>query len=159
MRAESTEAVMAVFIYTPRGYVNLDRVEMAPHKKNGKHGIVVDGEEIDDNNIGFLNVLVSVVPVQGDWECLTSIEEEDGSRSVLADPVLAWGLDTMGILRPITASEKAGVEGDYALRKHGENRVYGWGNIGGFSTAEEWLSQLPSESGGGASSAPRQAIR
>lgn len=134
---------MSIFIHTPRGLVNLNRIEMAEAKKNGRHSIIVDGVEIDDNHPTFSDTIVSVIPVQGEWECLSPCEGEEGrADTVSVDPVIGWGLNCRGTLRPITATEMDGVEGNYALRRRGETRVYGYGLLGGYASPEEWLASL-----------------
>src|SRR5258708_4626725 len=112
------------FVYVGGGYVNLRNIDQAKINKGGRYTLISDDKIVDDNNVDFLRTIVSVVAPQGDWECLSTISEEDGSKSVYAEPVLAWGLTVTGTLLPITTGERSGVEGDFGLRKMGDPRVY-----------------------------------
>lgn len=124
------------FIYTGKRYVNLDTVQAAQTKQNGRHQIVVDGNVIDDNNVDFGRTIVSVVAVQGEWECLRA----EALEFILSEPVIAWGVTVLGEVVPITPGELGGVEGDFGLRKLGSPRVYSPQSIGGFANDKEWLA-------------------
>jgi hypothetical protein len=132
---------MPSFIYTPKGYVNLDRVELAPHTKTGRNQIIVDGKTIDDNSVDFGKMIISVSPVSGDWECISPCEEDDGSYSLISEPILAWGLTALGSLVPITPSATDGEQGTYVLRKSGDKRVWDGSSMGGYDDADIWLKK------------------
>jgi hypothetical protein len=114
---------MSSFIYTQKGYVNLNRVEIAQHTKTTDHKIIVDGEVVDERN-DFGTTIISMSPVQGEWECLLPCEEEDGTEQAISSPVIAWGLTVLGFAVPITPSDMGGVDGAHALRKTGDTRVF-----------------------------------
>lgn len=139
----------ANFIYTPRGYINVSQIRRAAHNKDGTFRLTDhEGLELDDRNMGFGEQIVSVVPCTEPLECLTFMpgDEEHPADEVLAEPVLAWGLTTVGLVLPITPSSMEGVtESGYALRKVGQDRVYSGDNIGGWTNSEEWVaSKKPS---------------
>ncbi|HYH23701.1 MAG TPA: hypothetical protein VD995_34220 [Azospirillum sp.] len=128
-----------VFVYTPGGYINANRIETARFNKDGRHSIVVDGVVVDSNHVDFGSLLVSLTPVSGEWECLTLCGEEDGTNSVWAEPVIAWGLTMLGEVVPVTPSERTGNFGNPGLRKVGTAQVH----VSGFATykdADAWLA-------------------
>lgn len=127
------------FIYTGKDYVNLDTVQVAKSKDDGRHQIVVGGKVIDDHNLEFLTTLVSVIPVQGEWECLLRAETPD---SFTCEPVIAWGVTVLGKVVPITPGEPGGVEGECGLRMMGRPRVYSPNNMGGYADDKEWLKLI-----------------
>jgi hypothetical protein len=124
------------FIYTGRDYVNLDTVQVAKSKDDGRHQLVGGGKMIDDNSVDFLKTIVSVVAVQGEWECLARGE---GLEPAISDPVIAWGVTVLGEVIPITPAEPSGVQGEFALRKAGSPRVYA-SSMGGYDNETEWLT-------------------
>lgn len=130
---------MSCFIYTPKGYVNLSSVEQARINQDGRHSIVVDGKIVDDNHVDFRETIVSIVPINGEWECLYPHNEEDNTKSLLSEPILAWGLTVLGSMVPITPSGMGGVHERVALRKVGDTRIYEGGAIGGFDDLNSWL--------------------
>ncbi len=134
---------MPAFIHTPKGYINLDRVDAVIISEKGRREIVVSGEVVDRDCISFEQTLVAFLPVQGDWECLVTCREDDGSTSLSVEPVIAWGVTVVGALRPITASEPGGVDGDCGLRREGEKRVYDSYSIGGHEDLPDWLAPKP----------------
>jgi hypothetical protein len=131
---------MTSFIYTPRGYVNLGRVDVAKHLKSGRHQIVVDDEEIDNNCVNFGQTVISIIPVSGDWECLSTCREDDGTDSLISEPVIAWGLTAVGNVVPIVPSALDGDMRTHALRKTGDPQVWD-SRGGGFETVEAWLKR------------------
>jgi hypothetical protein len=128
----------STFIYTPNGYVNLDAVSEARFGDGKRYQIFVGDRVVDGENPDFGNTVVSIAPVNGEWDCIVKCTEDDGSESALALPVLAWGLTALGRLVPITPGNASGVEGSYALRKVGEGRVYYEMNT--YETADAWLA-------------------
>ena len=125
------------FVYTPNGYFPLSDVELVKIKKDGKRELWVGGKVVDDDSSPE-NVLTSIIPVQGDWECLAIGEGEDGKTEIISEPVLAWGLTAFGRVLPVTASENSGVDGHYGLRRAGEEAVYG-GSMGGYVSSKDWI--------------------
>jgi hypothetical protein len=127
------------FLRGARGFYRLANVESAQFKKNDCYEIRIAGQIVDEC-LGFPDVIASVIPPQGDWECLTlCAADNDHAEEVLVDPIIAWGVTVSGALRPITPSEPEGVEGDdFVTRKVGAQRVYGSGNIGGWSDMDAW---------------------
>ena len=129
------------FVWTPKGYVNLNTVEATRFTKGNRHQTVIDGKLVDEC-VDFANTITAVIPAQG-WECLSICKADEAHpEEVLIDPVIAWGKTVGGKLRPITASEMGGVEGeDYVLRQLGNPRVYSEGSIGGWPNLEAWRAQ------------------
>lgn len=132
---------MNSFIYTPKGYVNLNQVEMAEHTKGTEYKIIIDGNVIDDKN-DFGNTIISMVPVQGDWECLLPVENEDGAVEAESFPVIAWGLTVLGFSIPVTPFDMGGAEGAYALRKKlDDHRIFDqFGQE--YRDVDEWVESL-----------------
>ena len=112
------------FVYVGGGYLNLSQIERVRIKRDGRHELIVNGAVVDDNHPDFPAAIASVIQPQGEWECLSTISEEDGSLSLYDEPILAWGFTVTGNLVPITAGELGGVEGEFGLRKVGDARVY-----------------------------------
>ena len=129
---------MATFIYTPKGYLNLSKVAEARFRNDERFLIVVDGAVMDDNHVGFPRTITSIIPTQGEWECLYPFDEEDKSKSILSEPVLAWGLTVLGEIVPITPSARDGVFESFGLRKAGDTRIYER-SVGGYDDITEWL--------------------
>lgn len=133
---------MTSFIYTPKGYVNLNSIQMAQSgQTNWRKLITNDGVVVDDNHPDFGITITSVTPVTDEWECFTPCGgDEAGTYTAECEPVLAWGLTVLGDLIPITPSEMSGVEGYYALRKVGTAPVYS--RYGQYKTPEEWVDSV-----------------
>lgn len=127
-----------MFIYTPTGYRNLSAVQEAQRKPNGRYRLLVNNQIVDEDNVTFGEVIVSVVPSDGTWRCLIK-SEKDGALEILEEPVVAWGLTILGTLKPITPSEMGGVEGNYALAKQGTQKVYDTFSIGGYEDRQAWI--------------------
>lgn len=138
----------ATFIYTPSGWANLAKVDLAAFKKDPKetgHQLMSNGQVIDPNNLNFGNTVVSVVACQGEFEYLTFIEGDDEhpDDEILVEPVLAWGLTALGSLVPMTPTAMDGeTDKHYALRKAGSPRVYSDQNTGGWPDAVAWLASV-----------------
>jgi hypothetical protein len=115
---------MPRFVHTPRGYVNLNGVTDARSKGNGRFELYAGDKLVDADHPDFPELVISALPVSGEWECLSTCSEDNGSESVLSEPVLAWGLTVTGDLIPIVPSETSGVTSDFALRRMGTSRVY-----------------------------------
>lgn len=131
---------MTSFIYTPKGYINLARVQMAQFTGTGKNKIIVDNEVVDENHHDFGSTIISVIPTQGEWESINILHEDDGSKSWISEPVIAWGLTALGHLTPITPSEMHGIEGTYALRKTGDTRIYT--SSATYDSLDGWLEDI-----------------
>jgi hypothetical protein len=129
---------MLRFVYTPRGYVNLDGITEARFKRTGGFELYAGDTPIDADHPDFPDLVVSVLPVTGDWECLSVCAEEDGSDSLWSEPVLAWGFTVTGHLIPITPSETSGVADGFALRRAGTTRIHEAG-FGEYEDETSWL--------------------
>lgn len=116
------------FVYTSKGYLNLAKVELARSKANstGMELISEEGIVLDADNRDFASKIISIVACGAEFECLTAIGgDEEHPDQVGAEPVLAWGLTSLGSLVPITPGYPGGVtEEPYALRKVGSPLVY-----------------------------------
>lgn len=133
----------STFIYTRRGYVNLSKIDRADFNKDGTHTLMVGDEVIDERHHDFGNYIVSLASCAEAVECLTicGSDDEHPEEEILVEPVLAWGLTTIGAVVPITPSSMEGEpDKQYALRKVGSARVYTNNNIGGWSDEKEWLT-------------------
>lgn len=130
---------MPSFIYTPKGYVNLDKVEVARHVKSSPihYKISVDDETMDTNHPMFGTTIISIIPIIGEWEYLSPCEEENGSYTAYSEPVIAWGLTAVGSVVPVTPTTPEGPQGIYALRKSGDSRV--WESEAEYENAKQWL--------------------
>jgi hypothetical protein len=133
---------MGRFIYTDRGFVNLDRIERAIPKNDGRYEIVVDGKTVTARDTEFERKIVSIVAVaEGQWECLTRLLDDGDPPAILSEPILAWGLTALGDTVPITAVDTdGGAAGTFALRKIGDARVFVPGH-GTYDNAEDWLAE------------------
>jgi hypothetical protein len=131
------------FVYVGAGYVNLRHVDQVRINKDGRHTLISNGKVVDENNAQFAEAIVSVIPVQGEWECLSSVAEDDGSFTAYAEPVLAWGWTATGCLLPITPGELQGVIGGFALRRVGTARIYGMDT--NYPDTDAWLAALNKE--------------
>jgi len=112
------------FIYAGGRYINLSQIEQVKIKGDGRWELVKDNRILDDNNASFGTIITTVLTPQGEWECLSLVSEDDGSDGVWAEPILAWGLTSLGQLTPITPSSLSGVDGYFALRQKGSPTVY-----------------------------------
>lgn len=134
---------MSVFVYTPHGYVNLNEVVQAKPTLKGRYVLTSDKGVIDHENVAFADTIVSTQPAQGEWECLEIAEGTNGQPGeVMAQPVLAWGLTTLGLTVPITPASMGDTPPEkFALRKKGETQVYEPGNYNVFESAEAWMAE------------------
>jgi hypothetical protein len=128
------------FIFTGNGFVNLRRVDSARRNGNGRYTLLEGDTVLDDNNPSFDETLVSIIPSQGEWECLTLCTEEDGSESVVVEVVVAFGLTVFGEIRPLIPSAMKGEVGAYMLRREGRTEIAGPG--GTFKDEAEWLRSV-----------------
>lgn len=129
------------FIYVGDRYVALDSIRQAARAKDGQ--LVLSSEQgiVDRENTEFDSILLDLVSPQGEWECITPIEEADGTLGAVSEPVLAFGLSVFGNLVPVVPGAPGGVLGDYVLRRPGQTIVYG--AEGPFAGGlEEWLDSL-----------------
>ncbi len=130
----------STFVYTPRGYINISRIEEIRIADDGRRQLVVDGQIADDNNKEITDLLVSTSPCSGDYECVTACHEDNvNDFSLSVEPVILWGLTATGQTVPVTPGEPSGVEGPYAIRRRGETRLFAMSRPGGFASAEDWL--------------------
>jgi hypothetical protein len=129
------------YIYVGDKYVALDSIRHAARGEDGRMVLSsVDGVA-DRENSEFDTTLLTLIPPQGEWECITPLVEEDGDLSAVIEPVLAFGLSVFGNLAPVVPSAPGGVVGDYVLRRPGRTTVYGVG--GPFDGGvDEWLDSL-----------------
>src|SRR6266436_5346138 len=113
------------------GYINLNAVDRG--RAVGKEIKLYnrDKREIYRMELDtFSQTLIGAVPPVGDWEVL-------GGYASPA-PVLAWGLDVLGRLKPIAPGDMEGVNGDWAIRKVGSPLVYAHGTV--FFDEDDWLN-------------------
>lgn len=128
-----------VFVYTQGRFRNLSTITKMERKDDGSERLFVGDEIVDGNHQEFLSTIEAIVPVQGDWECLTKAPNKDGDTIILSVPVLAWGQTVYGTLVPITATEPGGVDGPYALRRGGNSAVYSAEDLAPYKDENEWL--------------------
>jgi hypothetical protein len=130
---------MSNFVYTPKGLININQVEMIKHKDKNIEQIVVDGEVVSDT-IGFHETIISIIPVDGEWECIQECQEDDGSVSGHEELIIAWGLTVLGVTVPVTVLSPSGVHEPHAIRKKGKAEVYD-SFAGVYSSLEDWLNR------------------
>jgi len=125
---------MTRFVATSRGYANLGDIDLVRTRRRNRYQFVVDGSVIDKNVPQFGGELTKIIPVTGEWECLikTTVPTE-----AQIEPVIAWGFTVLGAVVPVTPSKLNGVEGKFALRRKGEETVYGAAKT--YASGEEWL--------------------
>lgn len=132
------------YIFVGDKYVALDAIHQAVRGADG--ALVLSAAEgvVDRENTEFESTLLTLVPPQGDWECITPFVEEDGDLSAVVEPVLAFGLSIFGTLVPVVPSAPGGVQSEYVLRRPGQTAVHGVG--GPFDGGvDEWLDSLTEE--------------
>src|SRR5882724_1913098 len=92
--------------------------------------------------------LVAMTEPRGKWECLYIREvteregfysDDVGKMTVVVEPVIFWGLDRGGWLRPITPTCLQGAEGDWALRRVGSQSVYS--SVDKFMDEDDWREE------------------
>lgn len=129
------------YVYVGDKYVALDTIRQAVRAEDGR--LILSSAEgvVDRENTELESTLLALIPPQGEWECLTPLEEDDGDLAPVIEPVLAFGLSVFGNLVPVTPSAPGGVLGDHVLRRPGQLTVYGTGGVfaGG---VDEWLDSL-----------------
>lgn len=133
----------STFVYTPKGYFNLQTVDRAVFKKDGSYELISKDVVVDDDHRHFDNLITAVVPCSTEMECLILCEgdHEHPEDEVAVEPVLAWGLTVSGSLVPMTPSSMEGITDEpYALRKVGHPRVFTHDSIGGWANEKEWLA-------------------
>lgn len=132
------------FVSVGDKYVALDSIRQAV--RTGDGALVLSSEQgvLDRENTEFDSILLALVPPQGDWECITPLEEDDGRLTAVAEPVLAFGLSIFGHLVPVVPSFPNGILGEYVLRRPGQSAVQGVsGRFPG--GVEDWLESLTAE--------------
>lgn len=137
---------MNVFAFVGTGYKNLDEVRTVRIGDGGEF-VLLDANErvIDSKNKDFPETLVSVVPVEGQWEMLTLGEIEGGVQSVYAEPILAWGFTVLGNLVPIVPNAMNGVfDASIALRRKGTQEIY-MGSVDPYPNEKVWLEHMRSQ--------------
>lgn len=128
------------YIFVGKKYVALSQIRSADP---GPHGYTLTGENavLDKDNVEFDAVLLSIIPAQDGWECISAYTMDDGHLTPVIEPVIAFGLNVFGVTVPVTPGAPGGVIGDHVLRKIGQRPVYGaegsW--PGGL---EDWLESL-----------------
>jgi len=140
LKSSKESRLPMVFVYTQGRFRNLSTITEMERKENGSERLFVGDEIVDGNHREFLSTIETIVPVQGDWECLTKAGDKDGNTMILAVPVLAWGQTVYGALVPITATEPGGVDGPYALRRSGNDAVYSAEDLAPYKDEDEWLN-------------------
>jgi hypothetical protein len=130
---------MAIFTFAKAGWlVNLDKIDMLRDGKDGYDIFIADKHVGTSKTIE--EITVSLIPAQGEWECLSPCLEDDGTRTAIVEPVLGFGLNVLGSVAPITPTELDGIHrGYYGLRKKGEQRIYSRGR-GTFESEDIWLA-------------------
>lgn len=131
----------AQFVYIGRDYINLDRIDRVRLTDGGRWEIESEGHVLDRQNASFGEQLTSIIPCNGEWECLEPWRDsEDGNKATYnVQPVIAWGLLALGYLVPITPCDPNGVHNNYGLRREGRGEVYASQTTQAFASAEEWL--------------------
>lgn len=129
---------MTRFISTSRGYANLNDIELVKLRRRNKYQFVVGGSIIDKNVPQFGNELTKIIPVNGDWECLTEIGDARHERHLRVEPVVAWGFTVLGAVVPVTPGSMKGVEGKFALRQRGQAEIYSADQT--YASQEDWLN-------------------
>lgn len=132
---------MSQFVYTDKGFVNITEIKAVRPDNKGKQRVFnKQDQEIDGDASDFFARVVSIIPTQGDWECLFQVLGGEGDGEICAEPVIAWGLTPLGRTVPVTPTTPDGIFSDFALRKAGDQAVYADETI--FQDADDWLRYL-----------------
>lgn len=130
---------MAPFIYISGKWIPLSRVKEAEIDNKGRTTLVtLEGERCDIGGNSLNDTIVSIVAAPPGWELIEVLEgETEGTLTVSATPVMAFGLNAVGTTVPITPCYPDGAEGSYALRAPGDQKVLS--AYGVYESAQAWL--------------------
>jgi hypothetical protein len=136
--AATTGGGMTQFIHTEHGYRRLSDVKMDKIDNDGNHVLRDDeNNKISEHGEVLLQRIISIIPPSGEWEQVYTCKEEDGATKVYSEPVIAWGLTTVGSIVPVTPTAPEGVPNGAAVRKVGRPEIYVGSTT--HTNEEDWL--------------------
>ncbi|MEC4590571.1 hypothetical protein VPG91_06200 [Nitrospirillum amazonense] len=130
---------MGPLILTAGAFVPWTRVREVKWEDDQHFLVVDDGSAYPVGNFDQESVIIQIIPAAAGWEAIIPWPNENDVHSPQGFPVIAFALTAKGTTKPITAFDNMGVEGDYALRAPGEQRVTSTDGV--FASADAWFKK------------------